>query len=97
MKNKPSSGIRSVRRKPREDWPASFHVLWDFSSENIYLAADGGTPEDYTSDEDSFGEADFAEIDESCTVLAADQLQNYGGLWTTKWPKPFYIGAMGRL
>jgi hypothetical protein len=64
MKNKPSSDIRSVRRKPREEWPASFQVHWDFSPENIYLAVDGGAPEDYTSDKYSFGEADLAEIDE---------------------------------
>lgn len=64
MKKNPTRDIRSVRRKPREAWPASFQVRWDFSPENMYLAEDGAAPEDYTSDKYSFGEADLAEIDE---------------------------------
>jgi len=57
--------IRSVRGKPRADWPSEFQVRWDFSPENYHLAEDGVEPGVYPHGEYLIGDADLAEIDEN--------------------------------
>lgn len=56
---------KSLKGKSRAEWPESFEVKWDYSSDNIYLAEDGADPDDYQLGEYLFGEADLAEIVEA--------------------------------
>lgn len=58
-----TDAIRSVLNKPREEWPDSFEVRWDYSPENFFQGRDGAAPEDYTEARYLIGEADLEEID----------------------------------
>jgi hypothetical protein len=69
----------AIRGKPREEWPTSFRIAWDFSPAHIYFAEDGASPDDYSSSEYCFGEADLIELD---SLFHGHSRRSVSELWT---------------
>lgn len=68
-----------LKGRPREEWPASFRIMWDFSPANIYRAEDGASPDDYLLSEYRFGEANLIELD---NLFHGHSQRDVSELWT---------------